>query len=65
MSDGIDRSRCPICGKPNGCAVEAGKDPYTCWCMTTKVPPELRAQTKGGACICKHCVESFQKREPK
>ncbi len=59
---GIDRSRCPLCGRQNQCAVEAGKDPRSCWCMATDirfsdallntVPEPLRGQ----ACICEACA---------
>ncbi|WP_254638864.1 cysteine-rich CWC family protein [Cohnella sp. GbtcB17] len=59
-SDRADRDRCPLCGGPNGCAIEAGKPAESCWCMLTtigedvlaSVPPPLR----GRACICPDCA---------
>ncbi|MDK2777976.1 MAG: cysteine-rich CWC family protein [Pseudomonadota bacterium] len=63
-----DRSRCPLCGGRNQCALEAGKDPRSCWCMATdisfsddllnKVPAPLRGQ----ACICEACVRRLAQR---
>ncbi|MFD2328537.1 cysteine-rich CWC family protein [Cohnella sp. GCM10020058] len=55
-----DRDRCPLCSGPNGCAIEAGLQAESCWCMRTtigedvlaNVPPPLR----GRACICPACA---------
>ncbi|MDX2011703.1 MAG: cysteine-rich CWC family protein [Myxococcaceae bacterium] len=52
----IDASRCPLCSKPNGCGLAAGKP--DCWCFSVtmdpaalaKVPPEAK-----GACVCQAC----------
>lgn len=55
--------KCPICGQDNGCAFNKGADPETCWCMTTKIPPGLRAAVRefgdGLSCICKNCLEQY------
>lgn len=68
-----EENRCPLCGKPNDCAIVAGDDPATCWCMTTKIPQELRilAQKererngiKVKACICRNCVEEYLEKKP-
>ncbi|MNC15313.1 hypothetical protein D3C75_631270 [compost metagenome] len=60
-----DGGICPLCSKPNGCAVPAGEDPYSCWCMKTRVPQGLRDRVpenrRGKACICLNCVEAFLK----
>lgn len=55
---------CPLCGKENKCASVAGVDPMSCWCMTTSVPKELIKRVpeeKKGACICRECVENYEK----
>jgi hypothetical protein len=53
---------CPLCGKPNDCAVSAaGSFDVACWCEDAKfsatlivaVPPDL----KGKACICRACSQ--------
>lgn len=63
-----EEALCPLCGEPNGCAVAAGDDPAACWCMTTKIPAELRLlaqaerERKGitvKSCICQICTEAF------
>ncbi|WP_319371330.1 cysteine-rich CWC family protein [uncultured Ilyobacter sp.] len=56
---------CPLCGGENGCATATGSDPYSCWCMTVKVPQELLdripKEKRGEACVCKKCVEKYIK----
>lgn len=56
--------RCPLCGQANGCAVTAGEDPYSCWCMSARIPQALRdrvpAERRGKACICRDCVEAYR-----
>ncbi len=58
-----DKGTCPICGKPNGCAVVAHKDPAACWCMSTKVPEGLLAlipkDKRGHSCVCEQCVKHY------
>ncbi|MBL8730005.1 MAG: cysteine-rich CWC family protein [Planctomycetes bacterium] len=54
-----DPSRCPLCGKPNACAIAAGSD-RPCWCAGVtidaaalqRVPPAAR----GRACVCTDCA---------
>lgn len=63
----IDPTRCPLCGGPNGCALEAERagtasaDP--CWCVRAHFPPALRARVaapaQGKACICAACAAAF------
>lgn len=56
-------SHCPLCGRDNRCAVQAGLPPASCWCMKAGfpsgllelVPPERRRK----ACICQDCLERF------
>ncbi len=64
----FDKSKCPLCGKSNQCAMEieqnTGVTGDPCWCvgidfsadLLSKLPPE--AQKK--ACICKACAEKTQ-----
>ena len=59
-----DRSHCPLCAKPNACAMEAprlpGNEQPPCWCtqvdfsreLLERLPPEARGQ----ACICAACA---------
>ena len=54
--------KCPLCGKPNQCAMEQEKatglqqDP--CWCVSMEFPKELLATLPSDAkgCICNQCV---------
>lgn len=59
----MDRSICPLCGMPNDCHMENGKDPSVCWCKDTHFPEELilmvPEQLKRNACICRNCVEKY------
>lgn len=60
----MEKGKCPICGQDNHCAVVNGKDPISCWCMTTEVPDALLKtvpeESKGQSCICRSCIEKFQ-----
>lgn len=60
---------CPICGKPNNCAVStAGRFDGACWCKDARfsatllaaVPPDL----KGKACICRSCAQGKDQATP-
>jgi len=63
---GMDRSICPLCGQPNDCYMENGKDPRNCWCkdvtfpegLLLLVPEEARRQ----ACICRSCAEKYREK---
>lgn len=48
--------RCPSCGDPTYCAMEAGKSANTCWCMT--VPKDDNPDYYGETCLCKDCLTS-------
>jgi hypothetical protein len=62
----IDPSRCPLCGKPNSCAMElekaTGQPQGPCWCtqvdfnqgMLDRIPPQARAK----ACVCAECARA-------
>lgn len=55
-----DTTRCPLCGKPNECAVAAGREPESCWCMTATMSPEalaaIPAEAQAKVCICADCA---------
>lgn len=54
----VNACLCPLCGGENQCALAAGKG--TCWCYSTPVPEEVRAQVPeeavGLACVCERCA---------
>ena len=55
---------CPLCGKPNRCAMESSRaaaaDQPPCWCVGVDFSPELLerlpAAARGKACICEACA---------
>ena len=57
-----DTTKCPLCGQDNQCAVAAGRDPETCWCMSTTIDPEqlaaIPSEAQGKVCICSACADS-------
>jgi hypothetical protein len=62
-----DTRMCPLCGKPNDCAVAAGQDAEACWCMTAtmsssalaSIPPEAQ----GKICICAQCASGPSRKD--
>ncbi|WP_348272568.1 cysteine-rich CWC family protein [Paenibacillus sp. BIHB 4019] len=52
--------KCPLCGGPNGCAIEAGQVPHSCWCFRERVPQSLLEQIppaqRNQSCVCQKCV---------
>lgn len=62
-----DPARCPLCGGPNGCAMEAARaggqpQPPPCWCTQATFAPALLARVpedaRRRACICAACARS-------
>ncbi|WP_189417457.1 cysteine-rich CWC family protein [Cellvibrio zantedeschiae] len=51
---------CPLCNKPNGCALANDKEASQCWCMSVKINAEalakLKTPQKNFACICQQCA---------
>jgi hypothetical protein len=51
---------CALCGEPNECAIAAGRDPESCWCMSATVSPRALAaipdESQGKVCICARCA---------
>lgn len=60
----IDTLKCPLCGRPNQCALAADPSATECWCDKEKFPPELLAQIPTEAvrraCICEKCLERYR-----
>jgi len=58
----IDTGKCPLCGQPNDCAVAAGCDPESCWCMMVTMSStalaSIPAEALGRACICARCANT-------
>lgn len=56
----LDATRCPLCGKPNECAIASGRPPESCWCMTATIDPTTLAaipeEARGQVCICAGCA---------
>ena len=56
--DGVDPSRCPLCGRPNECAALRGES--DCWCKTVVVPQDVMdrvpPEARGVACVCRECA---------
>ncbi len=59
-TDSNETTHCPLCGKPNECAVAAGRAAESCWCMTTTMSPSALApipvEAQGKVCICARCA---------
>ena len=50
------RSKCPKCGVPNKCGVEAGKG--TCWCF---MYPKVEMDRNEDTCLCETCLKEHIK----
>ncbi|WP_210543666.1 cysteine-rich CWC family protein [Rhodoferax sp. PAMC 29310] len=61
-----DPAHCPLCGKPNQCAMElersSGQKQPPCWCTQADFSADLLAQipaeSKGKACVCAACAHA-------
>ncbi|MGL4945890.1 MAG: cysteine-rich CWC family protein, partial [Fusobacteriaceae bacterium] len=62
----MEKGRCPVCGKINGCHMVAGKDHESCWCMKVKFDKDILQyipeEYRGVSCVCMECTMDFQKR---
>jgi hypothetical protein len=61
--EGIDPSRCPLCGGPNDCAnVACDGVAENCWCTAESFPRSLLESVPldavGLACICRQCLRA-------
>lgn len=56
----IDPGICPLCGRPNGCAMAAGGDGQVCWCarvtIDARVLERIPVEQRGVACVCARCA---------
>lgn len=61
----MEKGRCPVCGKVNGCHVMLGKDHDSCWCMKVKINPKILEyvpkEYEGVSCVCMGCTMEFEK----
>lgn len=59
-----DATTCPLCGKPNRCAMEVeretGRKQPPCWCtgvdFSAGLLERIPAESRGKACICADCA---------
>jgi uncharacterized membrane-anchored protein len=62
-------SRCPLCGRPNDCALARGERDAPCWCVRASFAPSLLARVpaalQGRACICARCVQEAAETAPR
>ncbi|UCE84065.1 MAG: cysteine-rich CWC family protein [Deltaproteobacteria bacterium] len=66
MKEPIDKSTCPICGKPNDCLM-ARENPPTdedCWCrfehFSENLLKRVPSNKRGRVCVCRDCVRKYQ-----
>jgi hypothetical protein len=68
MGSEPDPSRCPLCGGPNGCAVEAGGEAAACWCMQVEMGDEVLERVpepaRNRACVCAACARGDAESAP-
>jgi len=59
----LNTAICPLCGKPNQCAMAADPNATVCWCEGVVFPEELLAQIPENAvrktCVCKNCLDKY------
>ncbi|WP_101759742.1 cysteine-rich CWC family protein [Oceanicoccus sp. KOV_DT_Chl] len=60
-----DTTSCPLCAKPNLCAVASNPQAQDCWCQQTVIPKALifkaNQSNNSKRCICKTCATAAQK----
>ena len=60
----LNTALCPLCGKPNQCAMAANPNATVCWCEGVVFPEELLAQIPENAvrktCVYKNCLDTYQ-----
>lgn len=60
----VDPRYCPLCGRPNQCAMEVekatGVKQGDCWCCSASISAELLSQIpealRNQACVCPACA---------
>lgn len=62
-----DPTRCPQCGKNNGCC-EQQSPGSTCWCFAVRIDPAtiqaLPPAAQGVACLCRDCATGPATEQP-
>lgn len=60
----MEKGKCPVCGKENGCGMLKGTPHEECWCTKVKFEKEMLEvipeKYKGLSCICLKCIGDFQ-----
>jgi hypothetical protein len=55
----VEPLRCPLCSRPNLCAVADGRPAEECWCMHATLDPHalqnVPSSARGMVCICPGC----------
>lgn len=63
-----EASCCPLCGRPNDCALVRGERDPPCWCVQASFAPSLLSRVpaalQGRACICARCVQEAAETAP-
>ncbi len=58
--DFTDTTKCPLCGGTNQCAIAAGQEAESCWCMSVTMSSDvlksIPAKAQGRVCICSRCA---------
>jgi hypothetical protein len=51
---------CPLCARPNDCAMANSRAATTCWCIHTPIPPSVLARVPAtkinSTCVCRGCA---------
>jgi len=53
-----NKAICPICGKPNRCALENREDITKCWCSKKKMSRNVKTM-EYTSCICEECFDKL------
>jgi hypothetical protein len=61
MAETLDPARCPLCGRPNRCALAAGSSAVApCWCADAAISRDRLAlvpeAARRVACLCAACA---------
>lgn len=61
----INVEKCPICTGSNACCRVEEAPPNNCWCYEIEFPQAIFElvpdEQIGKSCICKNCLNSFEK----
>ncbi len=63
MAEPPPANACPLCHRPNQCALALpeGERPAECWCMKRSFPPALLERSDPRACICAACLDAAER----